>query len=240
MRRLGTAFAAMLLAASVVAAQAPPPAPGRLDVHLGGWEKEMGRLVNLSASFERTRKDAVFLKERQFEGSLLWMKPNLARLSIKSKADPQDHEGYVCNGKAVYQYDARRKTVTEYRINPGDGADDLLLSFLGGMTAADAKKRFTLALLEEGTNYVTLDIRPVLARDKQEFAHARMALLAPTNEAKFPAYLPYDVWKQLPNGDTEEWKLRRHVTNAKDVTPKHFAYEAVAGWTLQQAPTPPR
>lgn len=240
MRQLGPAFAAMLTAASVAAAQVPPPAPGRLDVHLGGWEKEMGRLANLSASFELTRTDAVFNKKRQFEGSLVWMRPNLARLSVKSKADPEDHEGYVRNGKAVYHYDARRKAVTEFRVNPGGGADDLLLSLLGGMTAADAKKRFTLALLNEGPNYVSLDIRPVLARDKQEFSHARVALLAPTNQARLPAYLPYELWKQSPNGDTEKWELRRHVVNAEGVTPKHFEYEPVAGWTLQQAPPPPR
>ena len=74
----------------------------------------------------------------------------------------------------------------------------------------------------------------------QEFAHARVALLAPTNQAGLPAYLPYDVWKQLPNGDTELWKLRRHVANAAGVTPKQFEFEPVSGWTLQQAQAPPR
>ncbi len=247
MRLLGLALAALLSAAVTAGArppQPPPPAPpaAALDAHLKGWEKAMGRLQNFSATFELTRKNAVFKNERVYDGSLLWMKPTNSRLAIQGRADKADHEAFVCNAKSAFHYDAAKKTVTEFKAAPaGAGADNLLFAFLGGMTAADAKTRFQLALKEENRNYVVLDVRPLLARDKQEFGHAVFALLAPTNVGKLPAYLPYDVWKQLPNGDTEVWKLRQHVADDPKVTAKLFEYEPVAGWKLQPAPAlPPR
>ncbi|MBN9523866.1 TIGR03009 domain-containing protein [bacterium] len=247
MRLLGPVLVAFLSAAVTAGAQPPqppPPAPpaAALDAHLKGWEKAMGQLQNFSTTFELTRKNAVFNNERKYDGSLLWMKPTNSRLAIQGRADKADYEAFVCNAKSVFHYDGAKKTVTEFKAAPaGAGADNLLLAFLGGMTAADAKKRFQLTLKEDSKNYVTLDVRPLLARDKQEFTHAVLALLAPTNEGRLPAYLPYEAWKQLPNGDTEVWKLRQHKADALNVTATLFEYEPVAGWKLQPAPAlPPR
>jgi TIGR03009 family protein len=252
MRRLGPTLAACLAAATVAAAQ--PPVPGQpvptaapaanpqLDAHLNGWEKTMGQLVNFSAEFELVRKDNVFKTERVYGGKVLCMKPNFALLSIQGKADKNDYEAFLSNGKSVYHYDGPKKLITEFKLNPAGGADNLMLDFLGGMKAADAQRRFKITVVADDPtkdpNYVVLAIEPIFPRDKQEFTDARLALLAPTNVAKLPPYLPAVVWLQQPNGNTEEWRLRTHQVNQAGVEPKIFEFQMVKGFQFQQAPPP--
>src|SRR5207248_839796 len=77
MRHVGMKLAAFLAAVAVLApaadrlpAQPPgppagqpqPPAPNKLDEHLGEWAKRMGGLVNFHAKFKLTRTEATFQK----------------------------------------------------------------------------------------------------------------------------------------------------------------------------------
>ena len=250
MRRLGPTLAAFFSALTVATTQLPArgqqpaPADPRVANHLAGWERTMGALVNFSAKFELVRTDNVFKKERHYEGSVLCMKPNYALLAINSTSDKSDYESFLSNGKSVYHYDTPKKTITEFKLNAAGAADNLMLEFLGGMKAADAQKRFRMQVLSDDAakdpNYVILAIEPLLARDKQEFLQARLALLAPTNVARLPAYLPATVWLQQPNGNTELWKLKNHTTNSPGVDTKYFEFKGpIQGWQFQQAPAAP-
>lgn len=259
MRRLGPTLAALFSALAVATAQPPVPGqpplppgqptppPGddpRVNAHLAGWERTMGALVNFSAEFELARTNNVFKKDRVYGGSVLCMKPNFALLRIENTANKADYEAFLSTGKSVYHYDGPKTTITEFKLNPAGGADNLMLEFLGGMKAADAQKRFKMTVVSDDPtndpNYIVLAIDPLLARDKQEFLQARLALLAPTNVAKLPAYLPATVWLQQPNGDTELWKLRKHATNSAGVDAKLFEFKGpIKGWTFQQAPAAP-
>lgn len=252
MRRLGPTLAAFVAAAATVAAQpvpGQPPQPGpadpRVNLHLTGWEKTMGALVNYGAEFDLIRKDNVFQKQRPYTGSVLCMKPNFALLAIQGKGDKSDYEAFLSNGKSVYHYDTPKKTVTEFKLNAAGAADNLMLEFLGGMKAAAAQQRFAITVVSDNPaadpNYIVLRVQPLLARDKQEFVDARMALLAPTNVAKLPAYLPAVVWLQQPNGNEETWTLKNHKTNQAGVGPQLFEFKGkpAADWQVQQAPAPP-
>jgi TIGR03009 family protein len=249
MRRLGPSLVAVLSALTVATAQPPapqpqPPAPGadnpRLAPHLDGWERTMGALVNFSAEFELVRTDGVFKKDRIYGGSVLCMKPNYALLRIENTANKADYEAYLCTGRSVFQYDGPKTTITEFKLAPGAGADNLMLDFLGGMKANTARQRFKIGLLSEDANYVILDIEPLFGKDKQEFVHARLALLSPTNAAKLPAYLPAQVWMRQPNENTELWKLRKHAINVPGIDAKVFEFKGpIKGWQFQQAPTAP-
>jgi TIGR03009 family protein len=252
MRRLGPTLAACLTAAAVASAQPvpgqpPPPQPAppnpRLNLHLDGWEKTMGQLINYGAEFELTRNNPVFNKQRIYGGSVLCMKPNFALLRIENVGNKADYEAFLSNGKSVYHYDGGQKTITEFKLNPGAGADNLMLDFLGGMKAQVALQRFQISVVSDDPakdpNYIVLAIQPLLAKDKQEFVDARMALLAPTNVAKLPAYLPAVVWLKQPSGNEETWKLRNHKTNQAGVDPKLFQFTPIPGWQVQQAPAPP-
>ncbi|HYH67692.1 MAG TPA: TIGR03009 domain-containing protein [Urbifossiella sp.] len=256
MRRLGPALAAFVAAAATVTAQPvpgqplqpqpqPQPAPPdpRVNHHLGGWEKTMGALVNYGAEFELEKKNPVFPTPRKYGGSVLCMKPNFAALQIVSRTNKADVEAFLSNGKSVFHYEWEKKTITEFKLNGGGAGDNLMIEFLGGMKAAAAQQRFHITVIQDDPakdkNYVVLRIQPLLARDKQEFVDARMALLAPTNVAKLPAYLPAVVWLQQPNGNEEKWELKNHKTNQAGVGPQQFQFQPVPGWQVQQAPAPP-
>lgn len=214
----------------------PPPANPRLEGHLTGWQQSMAGLNNFSAKFDLVRTDTAFKKDTHYEGSVLCMKPNLAYLQVVSKADKGDYETFLCDGRAVFKYDGPKKTVYEMRLAPGAGADNLMLDFLGGMKANDARTRFDIGLFNEDPNYVYLDIKPRLAKDRQDFKHARLALLAPTNAAKLPAYLPKQVWLMQPNDNTEMWSLKDHVANHPGVQAAMFQFKKPDGWKHELAP----
>jgi TIGR03009 family protein len=259
MRRFSLSFAAMLLGVTLIRAQVPgtvgtpglPPAPplgqpsdAKLDAHLTAWEKTMSTVTNFRVDLALKRTDAVFKEDRHYSGSVLCMKPNLARLRLDYDGDPTkaDYEAYICDGKSVYEYNGLQKTVTEWKLpnpaaNPAGSTDNLMLDFLSGMKARDAKQRFELTLFKEDDYYVYLDIKPLQARDKTEFQQLRLALYGPNT--KF-AYLPAQVYMVKPNGDTEQWSFKNPQINLQGVDQKLFQYVKVPGFSERQGqPTPP-
>jgi len=252
MRSVGLAVLA-LVAASVLV-QAQPPAPGlpaaappatdpALDGHLAQWEAAMSKGTNFSAKFELTRTTGGALKqEHKYGGQFLCMKPNLARLSI-GNLNPNkknDFEAYICNGKSLFEYDWSAKKITEIPLAAGQG-DNLMLDFLGGMTAKAAKQRFQISLFNPADkNYVYFDIKPVLAKDKQEFEHIRFALFGPNVPAGITPYLPSQMYMLKPNGDSELWKFTDQTVDVKGITPAVFQYEEPKekGWLYEKAKIP--
>jgi TIGR03009 family protein len=261
MRPAGFTLAALLVGVAAATGQPPmapagqPPAPPPpaapaapaqeqlLNQHLAGWEKRMGEVNNFWLSLKLKRTDALTKLDKTYTGVVLCMKPNLARLRLANDADKdgKDYEAYICNGKAVYEYSGLRKTVTEWPLpDPKAGAtDNLMIDFVSGLKAKDAKERFDLTLFKEDPHYVYLDVKPKAAKDKAEFQQLRMALYGPGT--KF-AYLPAQVNLVKPNGDAESWSFSDPPpqTNVPGITPKEFEYVPVAGYPLVkgQAPAP--
>src|SRR6266702_3326538 len=58
----------------------------------------------------------IFKGEKDYTGSILCMKPNLARLRLDYATDPRDFEAFICNGKSVYAYNGLQKTITEHKL----------------------------------------------------------------------------------------------------------------------------
>ncbi len=227
----------------------PPPAAGvggsnpKLDEHLAKWESTMGSLNNFRVELGLTRKDAVFQKARDYSGVVLCMKPNLAVLRLDYAGDPSkaDYEAYICNGKSVYEYNGLQKTITEWKLpdqknNPNGATDNLMLDFLTGMKAKDAKARFDLTLFKEDAHYVYLDIKPIMGRDKTEFQQLRLALYGPNTKY---AYLPAQVFMIKPNGDSEQWKFTNPQTNLAGIDEKVFQFVKVDGFQFRQGQPPP-
>jgi TIGR03009 family protein len=256
-----TAGLALLLVASGVATgmgqspgvpvspASPPPLPAavaapdqKLDAHLAGWEKRMSELSNFRFDMKLERTDpaaGIFKGKTNYTGSVLCMKPNLARLRLDNDADPKDFEAFICNGKSVYAYNGQQKTITEHMLpdpksSPAGATDNLILDFVTGMKAKDLKARFELSVFKEDSNYVYLAIRPLLGKDKQEFQELRMALYLPKHASV--AYLPASIRLVRPNGETEQWTLSNPMTNVKDLDRRVFDYENVPGFRFQKAP----
>ena len=235
-------IALFVILASTLALQAQPPAadPG-LDAHLTGWQNAMGKATNFSAKFELTRTEAVFKKDRKYTGAVLCMKPKFARLSLGSTTDKNDYEAYICNGKSIFEYNWSAKKITEIPLGAGQG-ENLMLDFLGGMNAAAAKNRFQIAQFNPtDKNYIYLDIKPTLPKDKQEFEHIRFALFSPNVLPPNTPYLPAQMYMLKPNGDAEMWKFTDQTLDVKGITEKVFQYEEPKdkGWQFERAPIGP-
>jgi TIGR03009 family protein len=214
----------------------------KLDAHLAGWEKRMRDLNSFRFELALKRTDpaaGIFKGETNMVGSVLGMKPNLARLRLDNAADPKDFEAFICNGKSVYAYNGLQKTITEHKLpdprtNPAGETGNLILDFVSGMKASDLKARFELKLFNEDANYIYLDIKPQLDKDKQDFKQLRLALYQ-SKHAQV-AYLPAQLYLVRPNGETEQWKLSGPMTDIKELTPKVFEFENVPGFRYQKAP----
>lgn len=251
--RFGTILSVSLLASAAVVIAQPPagPVPGappasdpQLEQHLLGWETTMKGVSNFSASFNLTRTEAVFKKERKYKGSVLCMKPNYTILRIESTVDKGDYEAYLCDGKSIFEYNGQAKTVTEFKLGPQGAGDNLMLDFLNGMTAKAAKERFQISLFQPAKPdpkqlYVYLDIKPVLGKDKQEFEHTRFALFGP-GAPEGLKYLPAQVYLRKPNGDQELWAFGDQRTNSPGINAQVFVPKpAPTGWQVKQAPLGP-
>jgi TIGR03009 family protein len=256
MRSASFIFAALLIAASFASAQ-PPAVPGqpippaalaakpadpKLDAHLVEWEKKMVGVTNVRTEISLKRTDSVFKKDTNYTGVVLCMKPNLAILRLDNAADPSktDYEAYICDGKSVYVYEGLKKTITEIKIPQNQaGVDNLMLDFLAGMKAKDAKERFDITLFKTDEHYIYLDIKPLRPADQREFKQLRLALYGPgPATAKF-AYLPAQVYMLKPNDDTEVWKFSNTQADIAGVKPESFKFTDIPGWTKQKAPPPP-
>jgi TIGR03009 family protein len=264
MRVASFTLAASLLGISAVWAQPPAipgsPVPGvpvvqppvaaakaadpKLDAHLAEWEKKMSKVVNLRTEVELSRTEPLFKKATTFSGSVLCMKPNLAVLRLNNTADKsgRDYEAYICDGKAVYAYNGVAKTVTEFKLPQGQaGVDNLMLDFLAGMKAKDAKDRFEIELFKVDANYIYLDIKPRFGKDQREFKHIRLALYGPGEATKTMAYLPAQVYLMKPNDETEMWAFKNPQVDLPGVEAKLFQYVEIKDkeWKFQQATPAP-
>ncbi len=110
-----------------------------------------------------------------------------------------------------------------------------MLDFLGGMKAADVKRRFQIAIFKPDPNYVYLDIKPLLAKDQQEFEQVRFALYGPAVKPPYTPYFPAQMFMVKPNGDTETWVFKNQQTQVPKVDQAAFQFVPIKGWDVKQA-----
>jgi TIGR03009 family protein len=257
MRPLGYNFAALLLLGSVAFAQQPPssppitipPKPGtpaetanllpkldpqnnRLDALLVQWEQRMTGVDSIVCKCSREEKSKASGFKKVYEGEARYLKPNYVALRMLQKDNPQIYELYICNSKFLYEYRPQTKTLRIHDVAPEQANfQNNFLSFLFGMNAADAKRRYDLSLTKEDKNYIYIDIKPRFDADKREFARAQMVLFAKD-------LLPARVWFELPNGDETTWNVADIDTKVKLKESHFMAPPAPQGWSTERVPLP--
>ncbi len=211
---------------------APPPQVGaaspRLDQLLQRWEQEMKGVQTLVTQCTRTELNNVNMTTEVFVGTAKYMRPNRALLEMQKKTNAQIYEKYICNGNSLYEYRPQTKQLRIHDL-PQGAADDGFLSFLFGMKAEEAKRRYDLKLVKEDQWWIYLEIIPRLPADKADFQKARLVLSAST-------FLPRELWFQQPNGNEVKWdmpQLQANVQlNEKDFTPP----SPPTDWNVQRVP----
>jgi TIGR03009 family protein len=210
------------------------PARDPLDRYLLRWEDEMKKVQTLAAECVRDEKNKTFNTEQRFVGRAYYMKPNFAILHMQKKDKPQEYEKFVCTGTYLYQFLPAQQEIRVHQLpapKPGEGkiADDSFLSFMFGMKAEEAKRRYDLKLTKETPDYIYIDITPRFPPDKADFARARIVL----NKDSF---LPRQLWFEQPNKDEVLWDIPRLDSKA-NLKREDFAPPATPqGWKLVQQP----
>lgn len=249
MRKWNWTLAGVLACAGPLHAQAPAgpaaTAPAaNLDTHLNQWEQKMKSVESLVGPCARTEVDKTFQTTKVYEGTARFLKPNMAILDLRNKQKPELFEKYICTGTYLYEYAPTNKVIRVHELpqtKPGQ-ADDNFLSFLFGMKAEDAKKRYDLKMSKEDQFYVYVDIVPKLPADKADFARAQLVLTKGT-------YLPRRLWFEQPNGNEVTWDLPKTEQNARVDRTEFVAPQPPPGWTMERmtkptegkpAPVPPK
>jgi TIGR03009 family protein len=237
MRGFPLALAGLLVGTTLYAQQPPAPAPAapqsaNLDTLLQRWELEMKNIQQLSAELRRTTVDKVREDKDEFVGVAKYMKPNFAILEMQKKTNPQVFEKYICSGTYLYEFVPGSKLIRAHELPPpkaGQVGDDNFLSFLFGMKAEEAKKRYELKIVKEDQYYYYVHVLPRLAADKADFQEARLAL----NKTSF---LPREVRFTQPNGNEIIWDISKIDPSAR-LDRREFGQPATPpGWNLQRVP----
>jgi TIGR03009 family protein len=211
-------LAVILATGAVAGAQTPPAAkPGptaadaaKLDGYLKHWEEEMRKVQTLSAVLGRINKDKAFGTTTRFSGYAQYMRAgngptamNLAHMEMKEENKSSFAEKVICTGTYLYMFAPAQKEIRAYEIprpKPGQVADDNFMSFMFGMKAEEAKKRYSLTLAKEDKWYIYVDVVPRFAADKAEFARARLVL-------NRDSFLPRQLWFKHANGNEITWDI---------------------------------
>src|SRR5262245_52864032 len=184
---------------------------------------------------QRTDKEpAANAKPRVMEGEARYLKPNLAALRLVQVDEPRFYELMVCTGQFLYEYRPQFKKLVVHELpQKASGFDNNLLSFLFGMNAADAKRRYELTLSkdvsEQNPHWIYIDIVPRFEADEREFTRAQLVLSARD-------MLPRRLWFEHPNHSEVTWDLKEMDT-AVELKPMDFRPpDAPKGWDMQRVP----
>jgi TIGR03009 family protein len=223
MRLQWLVFTAVLLAAQLAGAQqpqgaAPSAQEQALDRCLLRWEQEMQKVQTLYAILSRIDKDKSFETTQKLTGYAQYMKAgtgptalNLAMLELHQEGKKDIQEKWICTGTYLYQFAPAQKEIRAHELPkppPGQVAEDNFLSFLFGMKAEEAKRRYMLNLVKEDQHYVYVDIYPRVPKDKADFTRAQLVLNRDT-------FLPRRLWFQHPNGNEVTWDIERLANGAR-------------------------
>jgi len=248
MRVFGLVLAGLLAAGAPAlsrqnpAPAAPAPPQQALDNYLLRWEQEMQKIQTLHAQVARIDKDKTFNTAVKLVGYAAYRKTgtgasalNLAMLEMRPEGKQEVREKWICTGTYLYQFLPEEKQIKVFEMpkpKPGQVAEDNVFSFMFGMKADEAHRRFELRLAKEDEFYVYVDILPRFPSDKSDFQRARMVL----NKSNF---LPRQLWFEHPNGNEVTWDIPRIQSGAELDRRLFDPPQAPPGWRVVPVPRQP-
>ncbi len=188
--------------------QAPPagqlPAPFEISpehqAHVNQiltlWEKESNKIKTFTCTFERLEYNSAFgpgndTPMTKSTGQLKYSKPDkgLFRITERRRYNPKTrdwnveqgdpNEHWVCDGKAVYEFDADRKQVNVYPLPPelqGKGIADGPLPFLFGAEATKLMQRYFIRVTQQNEEQIWLEAWPRFQHDATDYQYIELIL----------------------------------------------------------------
>src|SRR5262249_18421468 len=145
-------------------------------------------------------------------------------------------ERFICSGNFLYQFVPEGKEIRVYELNQtksGQVGEDNFLSFLFGMKAEEAKRRYDLRLEKQDQHWIYIRVYPRFDQDKVDFQEAQVVLGG-------ESFLPRRLWFLEPNGNEVTWDIPR-IDPKAPVNRADFGAPAVPpGWELKRVPRNPQ
>lgn len=213
------------------------PKNNRLDQLLLLWEQRMKNVESIHVvnctRIDKEKSGAV----KTWRGEARYLKPNYAAIRLEQEEDRQFVEMMISTGTYLYEYRPQFKKLVIHDLPPPRHGqfDSNLLTFLFGMSAAEAKQRYELTLTkdidETNKHYIYIEVLPRFPEDKKEFTRAQLVLFAST-------MLPRRLWFEQPNGNQIQWDLPNMDTETR-LRPSDFqAPPPPPGWETQRIHLP--
>ncbi|HTK76014.1 MAG TPA: TIGR03009 domain-containing protein [Gemmataceae bacterium] len=207
-----------------------------LDTLLLQWEHKMKSVESLYAKCVRTETDPLIAnKIDEYAGWAKFQRPSRAHLYMEKKSNPQIFERYLSTGTFLYEYRPQNQLLRIHELpqrGPGQGpVEDNFLSFLFGIEAREAKRRYEINLVKTDANYHYLLIKPRFPQDKAEFSEARLVLWV-TN------LLPRQMEFIQPNGARVKWDIPQLDTTVRFSAADFQPPPAGKGWNTVKVPPP--
>lgn len=193
--------------------QLTPQEQARVDQVLQLWEKESQKIKTFRCPFERLEYDPVFLAGGEktpvtkSRGQLKYAKPDKglfridtitrynAKMGTWEKSD-EAGEYWVCDGKAVYEFNALKKQLIVRELPPelqGKAIADGPLPFLFSADARKLKQRYFIRITNVTDSEIWLQAFPRFQRDAANYRQVELIL----NREQF---LPSALQVHAPNG----------------------------------------
>ena len=227
----------IVLLAVAMTATTQQPTPENLDTVLRSWEKAMTDLRSFVAVVERTTLDKALSARDEHKGYAMFLKaagkdaPSRARLELAKVSKPSIFEKYICTGTFLYEYVPANQTVRVHDMPKNDkgGMQESFLSFLFGMSAEEAQKRYEMKHVVTNPpdkHYHYILIKPKTDRDRADFIEARLSLLRSNN-------LPAQIWYLQPNKNEITWNFKDMQLNVQ-VPLTYFQPDEPKGWKTER------
>jgi len=243
--------------------QLTPQQQAQVDTVLSLWEKEGDKIKSYKCPFERWQYDPVFgpggdVPKTKGDGQLTYMKPDKGSFRISTvrhyvapsepdgmptweEKDDEAGEHWVCDGKAVYEYDTPKKQLIVRELPEhmqGKAIADGPLPFLFGAKKAKLQQRYFIRVSRVTETALWLDVYPRHQRDAANYQRVELIL----DREKF---LPSAVQVYMPNGKSRTvyiFKLEKASVNSTvDALLQFFVQPRTPlGWkkVYEKAPAP--
>lgn len=218
----------------------------QVDWVLQRWEALSKKVKTFECKVWRFEYDRVFgpasgggppRPTHRDEGKLWYAAPDKGRFEIYGDRA----EKWICDGKAIYEYNYTKKQVIQYNLPPelqGKGISDGPLPFLFGSTAADLRNRYWIRLTEPPpgvTGQIWLAAYPKFQKDRANFKRAEMILREEDLQ-------PIALMLVLPNDNRVSYRFDEVKINARSLLGEWFAsdpFQATVplGWQRVIEPT---
>ena len=238
-----------------------PPAPAPIDPKrlanlLDLWEQNSANLKTLDVRMTRTDRNPAWGEDDQYKGRAMFKIPNRAWLDFQKEKEVVDpvtkklvvdpvtgkpkkaflpHERIICTGAEVWQYRCETNQIFIYPLEKDvqqRALEEGPLPFLFNFKAAEAKRRYEMALVAEDEKTFTIRIIPRLAIDQESFKKAFVLL----DRQLF--LLPRRIFLVLPDEKSSKDFVLELTTKAPnfDVADDKFQPNVTQGWKVVRNP----